>query len=107
LPNSLEGFNLPSGTMGLVYRPLPRITLDPRLVLVHDAGATQKLIEFPSLRDARGVVFCTGRFRVLTEEAMQKVLAADDALREKLGLSAVKAGNAEGDDDRNGTGTGA
>lgn len=86
LPERLEetGFE-PAGTVA--YRPVPRLGLDERLILLHDAGPARKVLEFPSLRDGRGVVFCSGRMLVVTEEAFEKLLAADDALRERLGLN--------------------
>ena len=45
-----------------------------------------RVIEFPALRDGRGVVFCSGRYRVVSEEAWDKLRMADDALRLKLDL---------------------
>lgn len=77
----------------IAYRPVPRLTLDGRLILLHDAAATRKVLEFPNLRDGRGVVFCNGRILVVTEDAFDKLLAADEALREKLGLGAMGTGS--------------
>ena len=75
-----------SGTGAIVHRPVPSVDLDDRLILVHDATPTHKVLEFPALRDGRGVVFCSGRLRVVSEEVWEKLLAADNALREKLNL---------------------
>jgi hypothetical protein len=74
----------------VAYRPAPSLTLDERLVLLHDARPTRNLLQFPSLRPGRGVVLCSGRILVLTEEAFQQLIAADNRLREKLGLSAIE-----------------
>lgn len=71
----------------VVYRPTPSLTLDPRLILLHDRWATQKLIEFPNLRDGRCVMFCSGRLHVVSQEAFEQLIAADRRLRLKLGLT--------------------
>lgn len=73
----------------LTYRPVPSLTLDERLILVHDAASTHKLLEFPSLQDGRGAVLCSGRLLVLTEAAFDKLVAADDMLRGRLGLGPI------------------
>lgn len=72
---------------GVAYRWVPRLTLDGRLIVLHDAGPTHKLLQLPNLRDGRGVVLCNGRLLVISEEAFDKLLHADDALRARLGLS--------------------
>jgi hypothetical protein len=89
LPTSLRELGLPESER-VAYRPSRRIDEDERLILVHDREPTQKVLEFPSLRDGRGLVFCGGRLHVVTEEAFEKLLAADDALRERLGLAACR-----------------
>jgi hypothetical protein len=89
LPESLAELNLPE-SQEVAYRPIPRLNLDPRLILLHDALPTQKIIEFPVLRDGRGVIFCNGRLHLVAEEVFEKLLAADNALRERLGLDAIE-----------------
>lgn len=83
LPDSLQELGLPD-TDGVAYRPLSRLNLDERLILVHDARPVQKVVEFPRLRDGRAIVFCSGRLLVVTEEAFEKLARADDGLRERL-----------------------
>lgn len=91
LPDSLD--NLPGEpARGVAYRPAPRLTLDGRLVVLHDDQPTHKLLQFPHLRDGRGVVLCSGRVLFLTEEAFEKLIQADDTLRQKLGLACVTGG---------------
>ena len=90
LPSALEELKLP-GVETVVYRPAPRLNLDERLVLLHDREPTRKVLEFPVLRDGRGLVLCSGRLLVVSEEAFEKLIAADDALRERLGLDPVAA----------------
>lgn len=90
LPSTLDEFKL-FGCEAIVYRPVPRLTLDERLVLLHDREPTHKVMEFPALRDGRGLVLCNGRLLIVSEEAFEKLIAADDALRERLGLEPVAA----------------
>ena len=85
IEQSLEELNLP-GTDALTYRPAPRLNLDEKLILLHDAAPVHKVVEFPVLRDGRGVIFCSGRMHIVSEEVFEKLLAADDALRERLEL---------------------
>lgn len=73
----------------IAYRSVPRLTTDERLILIHDAAPVRKVLEFPSLRDGRGVLLCSGRLLVVTEAAFEKLLAADDALRARLGLATI------------------
>ena len=82
---TLDELNLPDAEH-VAYRPIPRLNLDEKLILVHDAGPAHKVIEFPSSRDGRGVIFCSGRMHIVSEDVFEKLLAADDALRERLGL---------------------
>jgi hypothetical protein len=85
LPDTLEELKLPD-SQALVYRPAPRLNLDERLILLHDREPTHKVLEFPMLRDGRGLVLCSGRLLVVSEDAFEKLIAADDALRQRLGL---------------------
>jgi len=89
LPDRLDELNLPESAT-VSYRPCPRLDLDEKLILVHDAGPYHKVLEFPRLRDGRGVVFCSGRVHVVSEEVLDKLIVADDALRERLELEPVE-----------------
>lgn len=86
LPSGLGELGLPESET-VSYRPVARLNLDPKLVLLHDRRPEHKVLEFPALRDGRAVVFCSGRMLVVSEEVFDKLIAADDALRERLGLS--------------------
>lgn len=88
LPESLDELKLPDADC-IVYRPIPRLNLDEKLILIHDATPLHKVIEFPSLRDGRGVIFCSGRLHIVSEDVFDKLIAADDGLRERLGLDSV------------------
>jgi len=85
LPLKLEELKL-EDAQAVVYRSATRLNLDERLVLLHDRAPTHKVLEFPALRDGRGLVLCSGRLLVVSEEAFEKLIAADDALRQRLGL---------------------
>lgn len=101
LPDSLDEVGV-DGREAVTYRPITRLNLDPKLILVHDREPTQKVIEFPALRDGRGVVFSSGRLLVVSEEVFDKLLAADDALRARLGLAEARAGIATPEDEIDG-----
>ena len=88
LPSRIEELGLPESD-AVTYRPVPKLDLDAKLILIHDAAPTHRVLEFPALRDGRGVVFCNGRLRVLSEEAWDKLRTADDALRQKLELEPI------------------
>lgn len=88
LPASLDELNLPESEH-VCYRYVPRLDLDVKLMLVHDAAPVHKVLEFPALRDGRGVLFANGRLHVVSEEVFQKLIVADDALRERLGLEPI------------------
>jgi hypothetical protein len=88
LPATLAELNLPE-SRHVCYRHVPRLDLDVKLMVVHDAAPVHKVLEFPSLRDGRGVVFANGRLHVVSEEVFEKLIVADDALRERLGLEPV------------------
>src|SRR5262245_43274289 len=79
---------------GISYRPLPSADCDPKLIVAHDAAARRQIVEFPNTRPGRLVLFWTGRVRLLTESAFEKLLAADDAMRSRLGID--DAGGAAG-----------
>lgn len=89
LPDTLEDLNLPESET-VTYRPCGRLDLDERLILVHDRGPYHKVMEFPALRDGWGVVFCSGRIHVVSEAVLDKLIVADDALRERHELEPVE-----------------
>lgn len=88
LPETLAELGWPD-ERDVMYRPVTRIDLDRRLILACDAKPDRKVVEFPMLRDGRGMVFCSGRYHVATEAAFEKLIVADDRLREGLGLIAL------------------
>jgi hypothetical protein len=81
----------------LCYRPVPRLELDGRLIVVHDAAPICKVLEFPYLRDGRGVLFSSGRCILVSEAVFEKLIAADDELRRRLGLAPI---GQRGEDER-------
>lgn len=75
---------------GFAYRPIPRRDLDDRLVVAYDRQPRHTVIDFPRLRGGRGVLLITGKTIVVTEEQLEKLLHADNALRAKLGLDELE-----------------
>lgn len=88
LPARLEDIGIETGGP-IAYRRVPRLTLDERLVVLHDAHPEHRLLEFPKLQEGRGVVPCSGRLLVVSQSAFEKLLEADDTLRIRLGLEPV------------------
>jgi hypothetical protein len=68
---------------GLAWRPISGV-FDERLLVVHDDEPRRRVIEFPNIRSGRAVLFWSGRTAVVSESAFEKLIAADDALRERL-----------------------
>lgn len=77
---------------GVTYRSVPHERCDGRLLVLHDAEPRRRVIEFPVLRAARGVWFLNGRTLVVSEEAFDKLVVADDALRAKLAIDVYDLG---------------
>jgi hypothetical protein len=54
---------------------------DEKILVAHDAAPTRRVLEFPHLRPARNVLFWSGRVRLVSESAFEKLIEADDAFR--------------------------
>jgi len=88
LPKSIGGV-APDWERQFVYRPVPGTTFDGRLIVVYDRGAPHALVAFPMLRAGRAAVTLGGKTLVLSEEQLEKLLAADNGLRVACGLEPV------------------
>ena len=71
----------------VTYRPTPRLDDDSRLLIAYNRSARHRVSAFPRDRAGRAVLFLNGRIRVVSEEAFEKLIEADDRLRERLGLT--------------------
>ena len=67
-------------------RPVTADVDDKRLVVAYDSQARNRVIEFPTVRPARWVLLASGRMMLLAEEAAEKLLHAENGLRQKLDL---------------------
>ena len=85
LPASLEGDDW-AFARPYVYRPTPRWGYDERLVIAYDREPHHRLIEFPTLRAGRAVLLGTGRVVVVSQTQFERLMDADNRLRESLGL---------------------
>ena len=72
------------------YRPVAGGPLDPRLLVVCDAGAIRPVMQFPRLTRGRLILFWSGRVVLVPESAFERLIAADDALREKLAAAETR-----------------
>lgn len=93
LPYDLAG--LPIDSARLAYRPPRGCPADEKLLIAHSAFADQRIVEFPFLRPARYVLFWSGRVRLVSTSAFERLIEADDAFRERLtgGKGAARAGD--------------
>jgi hypothetical protein len=89
LPDSLAALDLPAGHAAAVtYRPIVAEQADEKVLIAHDASPSVEVVEFPYLRPARHVLFWSGRVRLVTESACERLIEADDAFRARLAESA-------------------
>jgi len=87
LPNSLAEINL--ADPAITYRPAAAPNPDEKLLIAHDATPSRTIIEFPHARPGRNVLFLSGRVRLVSESAFDKLIEADDAYRAKLGYESA------------------
>lgn len=86
LPDSLNELSF-SAAAGIAYRAVRGPDPDEKLLVAHDAAPNQRVIEFPHARPARNILFLSGRVRLVSESAFQRLLEADEAYRAKLGYA--------------------
>lgn len=70
---------------GLTLRDFDAGQADPRLLILHDDKPRRPIAAFPRLSHGRLVLFWTGRIVLASESAFEKLIEADDALRDRLG----------------------
>jgi hypothetical protein len=75
----------------IVYRPVPKLGFDPRLVVLYDREPRLLVVAYPRLLPARLVWLAAGRTVVVTEEQFERLMHADDRLRAELGLEELEA----------------
>ncbi len=68
---------------GLTYRPWEGRP-DPKLLIAHDSRPCRRVLEFPQVRPGRCVLFWSGKVRVVSESAFERLIEADDAFRARL-----------------------
>lgn len=97
LPSSLADLTEVAGRSGQIdpsrwqYRPVEGGPLDPRLLVVCDAAAIRPMMQFPRLTRGRLILFWSGRVVLVPESAFERLITADDALREKLASAQTPA----------------
>ena len=80
MPESLDELNFTGGD-AITYRPIASVLADEKILVAHDATPSRRVLEFPYLRPARNVLFWSGRIRLVSESAFEKLIEADDAFR--------------------------
>ena len=71
---------------GLVYRPVPELGTDGRLILAYDDEARHPMMAFPRVGAGRNVLFASGRVELFEEQAVHQLIVGDNVLRDRLGL---------------------
>ncbi len=80
MPESLDELNFPNAE-AITYRPIASVLADQKILVAHDATPSRRVLEFPYLRPARNVLFWSGRVRLVSESAFDRLIEADDAFR--------------------------
>lgn len=80
---------LPEGDCAYVYRYVPELALDKRLILAFDDAPRHLLMQFPRLVAGRNVLFASGKVALFAEEAVYQLVVGDNVLRERLGLPEI------------------
>jgi hypothetical protein len=84
----LKGAGAPD-TCALVYRRVPELDRDNRLILAYDDAPRHPLLQFPRLVMGRNVLFAGGRVDLFAEEALHQLIVGDNVLRGRLGLPEI------------------
>jgi len=79
-PESLDELDFANAD-AITYRPIASVLADQKILVAHDATPSRRVLEFPHLRPARNVLFWSGRVRLVSESAFEKLIEADDAFR--------------------------
>lgn len=80
MPESLDELDFAGGDV-ITYRPIASVLADQKILVAHDATPSRRVLEFPHLRPARNVLFWSGRVRLVSESAFERLIEADDAFR--------------------------
>ena len=70
-----------------VWREIPPDCREPKLVLGYDREWDYVVLQYPTVRPAGHVRFAGGTLRLMTGSALERTLAADNDLRDRLGLT--------------------
>lgn len=81
---------------GFVWRSIPPDCAEPKLVLAHERDGGHQVLQYPTLQPGNHVRFAGGAVRLMTVSALEQTLAADDGLRERLGLAPAEPRSAPG-----------
>jgi len=82
--NEIDDVRNAASQAGMTLRDFDPAEVDPRHLILHDDAPRRPIAAFPRLAYGRLVQFWSGRIVLVTESAFEKLLEADDALRDKL-----------------------
>jgi hypothetical protein len=91
LPEKLEVITavLPENDKGYVYRYVPQLDCDGRLILVYDETPRHAMMAFPKLVYGRHVLFASGKVELFEEGVVHQLIVGDNVLRNRLDLPEI------------------
>jgi len=91
LPERLDIFNtvLPEAACSYIYRYVPELNMDTRLILVYDKMPKHALMAFPKIAYGCHVLFANGKVELFEEGVLHQLIVGDNVLRERLGLPQI------------------
>lgn len=72
-----------------MYRYVPRLYTDSRLILAYDDAPRHTLMAFPRVVPGRLVLFASGKVALFEEGVVHQLIVGDNVLRCRLGLPEV------------------
>lgn len=72
-----------------VYRYVPQLDCDERLILVYDESPRHAMMAFPKLVYGRHVLFASGKVELFEEGVVHQLIVGDNVLRNRLDLPEI------------------
>lgn len=91
LPERLDVFSevIPEASCSYVYRYVPELELDNRLILLYEKSPQHAMMAFPKLVFGCHVLFANGKVELFEEGVVHQLIVGDNVLRERLGLPEI------------------
>lgn len=91
LPEKLDTVRqvLPESACEYVYRFVPELARDDRLILAYEKEPAHALMAFPKLSMGRNVLFASGKVELFEEGVLHQLIIGDNVLRSRLDLPEI------------------